>query len=511
MLFYNDIRSSIVVFLVALPLCLGVALASGAPLQAGLLTGIIGGIVVGFLGGSKLSVSGPTAGLVAIIGAAITELGSFEVVAAAVVFAGVLQIVLALCNGAKLADFFPNSVIKGMLAAIGIIIILKQFPHLLGFDMDFIGDESFAQQDGMNTFSEIYWAFKFWQTGPLIISAVTLSIILIWKNKKLQQYKFFNLIPGDLIAVITAIMLNEFVFAGTDLQLSQNHLVTLSMDKGIEGLVNFNFMHQLGHLSNLAFYKLVFGITVVASIESLLSVDAADKIDPEKNISDKKRELLAQGVGNILAGFLGALPVTAVIVRTSANVTAGAKSRWSTILHGFWLLVCVAFIPNILNKIPLACLGMILSVVGFRVTRPSLYKTMAKRGSAQLYPFIITVLAAVFTDTLTGVAIGFVFSIFFIIKADYTSSIIHIKDNNSHLIRFNKDVSFLNKSDLIKCFNEVPENAQLRIDGSRTIKIDADILDVIEDFIETAPHKNIKVSLQKSPLALVELFKGAHT
>ncbi len=509
MRYFADIKSSMIVFLVTLPFCLGIALASGAPLESGILAGIIAGLVVGFLGGSEISVSGPAAGLTAIVAAAIIELGSFQAFCLSVMLAGLFQILIASFKGGKYGDFFPNSVIKGMLAAIGIILILKQLPHLIGYDVNYLGDENFQQVDGENTFSEIIRSLSAVHFGAIIISCMVLGLTYVWKLEKLQKITFFKWVPGDLFAILLAVFINQIVFKNTSLYLNTSHLVNISIAEGIIGLISLPTWQSLTLLSQFSFYKVAFTIAIVASIETLLTLDAADKIDPQKRNSNKNREIFAQGIGNTLCGFLGALPITAVIVRTSTNVTAGAVSRASAIMHGAWLILCVGLIPQYLNLIPLAALASILLVVGFKLTKPAIYKSMLKKGKRQFVPFMVTVIAIVFSDLLIGVLIGMLVACYFIIQENFHSSMFHITKDNFHLLRFNKDVSFLHKAQLLEILNQIPKDSHLKIDGSRSITIDSDIIDTLEDFIETAAVlKNIQVSLQKSPLALSPMFKG---
>jgi MFS superfamily sulfate permease-like transporter len=503
----SDVQSSLVVFLVALPLCLGIALASNAPLAAGLFAGIIGGIVVGSLSGSPVSVAGPAAGLTVIVVTAIESLGSFEAFTVAVFLSGIIQIILGLVRAGTIGDYFPTSVIKGMLAAIGIILILKQIPHALGYDADFMGDEAFHQIDGENTFSELFLAFKRLHTGAIIITLISLGIMLFWEKMAAKGAKFFKLFPGALMAVILGVLINElYKTMAPGMVLDTTHLVQLPFQGGWSDLASNVRFPNWSFLSNPTIYQVALTIAIVGSLESLLSIDAADKMDQDGVTTNKNRELFAQGAANSLSGFIGGLPITAVIVRTTANATAGAKSNLSAVLHGFWLLVCAAAIPHILNLIPLSTLAAILLLVGFKLTKPVLYKQMLNKGMNQFIPFTATIVAILFTDLLMGIAFGIVVGFAFVIRSNMHKSVVMVKDEESILIRLYKDVSFMQKSALNKMFNEIPDNSTVIIDG-RDVFVDEDIVEMIEDFIRRAPVRNIKVELKKSSLAISRLFK----
>lgn len=504
----HDFQSSLVVFLVALPLCLGIALASNAPLAAGLFAGIIGGIVIGSFSGSSISVSGPAAGLTVIVATAIQDLGAFDIFTLAVFLSGIIQILFGIFKGGAIGDYFPTSVIKGMLAAIGIILILKQFPHAVGYDADFMGDESFAEKSGGNTFTQLFMAFKMLHPGAVIIAVVSMLLMLGWEKAASKRIKFFQLIPGALVAVVLSVLINElFKMTSQSLVLGGDHLVVLPFSGGFgEFFSGFN-LPNWSHLSNPKIYTVAMTIAIVGSLESLLSVDAADKINPDAQVTNKNRELFAQGVGNTLSGFIGGLPITAVIVRTTANVTAGAKTKLSAILHGIWLVLCVVFIPHILNLIPLSALAAVLILVGYKLTKPELIKSMYKKGFNQFVPFAATIIAILFTDLLIGIMIGMVVGFIFVIKTNVHKAIVTVKDENLHLIRFHKDVSFLQKAHLSKVFASIPSGASVMIDGSSSIFVDADIVDLIEDFIKRSKSEGIKVQLKKSTFALCPLFK----
>jgi MFS superfamily sulfate permease-like transporter len=504
----KDVQASIVVFLVALPLCLGIALASNAPLSSGLYAGIIGGIIIGFASGSNISVSGPAAGLTAISVTAIHNLGSFEAFTLAVFLSGLFQLLFALFKGGGIGDFFPSSVIKGMLSAIGLILILKQIPHAVGFDADFIGDESFTQNGDENTFSFLISAFQYLHLGAVVISFVSLSIMLFWEKLAKKQYKFFQIVPGALIAVVSSILINYlYQIKFPNLLLSGEHLVQLPFAGGLENFVAGFKLPDWSFLSRPIIYATAFTIALVSSIQSLLSVDAADKLDEEARVTNKNRELFAQGLGNVFSGLVGGLPLTAVIVRSSANVTAGGKSKLSAILHGVWLCLCVILIPNVLNLIPLAALASILLLVGYKLTKPELIKQIYKRGINQFIPFVVTIISILFTNLLLGIFIGLIVGFIFVIKSNIHKSIVMIQDCELFLIKFYKDVSFLQKASLQKIFNSIPDGSRVVIDGSASIYIDEDIQDMIEEFIKREQCTGTTIELKKSSLALCPLFK----
>ena len=504
----KDFQSSFVVFLVALPLCLGIALASNAPLTAGLYAGIIGGIVIGTISGSPISVSGPAAGLTAIVASAITSLGSYEAFSLAVLLSGVFQIIFSFSKGGIIGDYFPSSVIKGMLAAIGIMLILKQFPHAVGFDSQYMGDEDFMNATGGNTFTQVISAFNVFHAGAITISTIALFIMLYWEKLAAKKKQFFQFIPGVLIAVISAILLNllfkKFI---PELALTHDHMVNIPFNGEMKDFFSGMKLPDFGQLSNPKIYIMGLTIALVGSLESLLSVDASDKIDEEGRVTDKNRELLAQGIGNTICGMIGGIPVTAVIVRSSANVTAGAKSKLSAIFHGLWLALFVIFIPDLLNLIPLAALATMLIVVGYKLSNPELIKKMYEKGWNQFIPFIVTISAILLTNVLLGVIIGMFVGFIFVIKSNMHKSIVVVEEDNLFLVRFHKDVSFLQKAGLQKILGAIPQGASVILDGSNSVFVDDDIIDVIEDFIKRGKSQGIKVLLKKSSLALNPMFK----
>jgi MFS superfamily sulfate permease-like transporter len=504
----SDLQSSLVVFLVALPLCLGIALASNAPMAAGLYAGIIGGIVVGSFRGSSISVSGPAAGLTVIVASAVSNIGSFQAFTLAVFISGIIQIIFGLLKGGAIGDYFPSSVVKGMLAAIGILLILKQIPHAIGYDTDFMGDESFEQATGGNTFTQIIYALRKFHPGAMIVTLISVGIILGWEKAAARKIKFFQIIPGALIAVIASIMLNElFAMSFPNLFITSSHLVKMPFEGGMGDFIGGINLPKWELLTDPRIYTIAFTLAIVGSLESLLSIDAADKIDKDSRVTNKNRELFAQGLGNSVSGFIGGLPVTAVIVRTSANANAGAKSQLSAVLHGIWLLLCVVMIPNLLGKIPLATLSAVLILVGYKLAKPDLIKNMYARGKNQFIPFVVTIVAILLTNLLVGILIGIAVGFYFVLRTNIHKSIVMVKEDDFFLIKFYKDVSFLQKTTLQNILGNIPPGSSVIMDGSGSIFVDNDIQDQIQDFINRGKTTNIRVELKKSPLALCPLFK----
>lgn len=496
----SDFASGLVVFLVALPLCLGIAMASGAPLFSGIISGIIGGIVVGYLSTSHLSVSGPAAGLTAIILTAISDLGAFDIFLTAVFIAGIIQLLLGFIKAGSISNYFPTNVIEGMLAGIGIIIILKQLPHAFGYDSDFEGDESFLQFDGSNTFSSILGLFNYIQLGSIVITFVSLAILISWD--KISFLKRLKLIPGALIAVFIGVVLNEiFIISGSSLEIAKEHLVALPIPTSMEEFKGIIITPNFAELSNPKVWMIGLTIAIVASIETLLCIEAADRMDQQKRYTDTNVELKAQGIGNLISSLFGGLPMTSVVVRTSANNNAGAKSKLSAIIHGFLLLISVLAIPTILNKIPLATLAAILLLVGYKLAKPATFLHFWKKGKYQFVPFIATLLAVVFTDLLKGVALGIIISIVFVLKGNlkraYSFKKEEFAEGDVIHIHLAQEVSFLNKAAIKSTLNDIPENSKVIIDASETVYIAHDILDLIREFKTTrAIDDKIKVKLK---------------
>jgi MFS superfamily sulfate permease-like transporter len=498
-----DLPSGLVVFLVALPLCLGIALAStGRPdlLFSGIIAGVVGGIVVGIVSNSPLGVSGPAAGLVVIVLTAIETLGSFEAFLLAVALAGVLQIILGFVKAGIIAYFFPSSVIKGMLTAIGIILILKQIPHALGYDEDFAGDFFLEQKDGHNTFSELYYALKFNTKGAIIISIISLLILMFFETKMMKKIKLFSFVPGALIVVFVGIILNYlFALYAPDFAVAGKHLVQLPVASSPQEFVSFFTLPDFSFITNPQVYVVAVTLAIVASLESLLCVEATDKLDPWKRRTSANRELIAQGAGNLVSGLIGGLPVTQVIVRSSANINSGGKTKLSAIFHGIILLVSAVFIPKFLNLIPLAALAAILLMVGYKLAKPQVFIQMYKLSKLQFIAFMVTIIAIIATDLLKGIFIGMAVAIFYVIRRNYLNpsklSKEVINSVEVYKLTLSEETTFLNKASIAKSLDEIPENSTLIIDGEKTFFIAYDVLENIQEFVEyTSKLKNINVT-----------------
>lgn len=496
----RDLTSGLVVFLVALPLCLGIALASGAPLFSGLLAGIVGGLVVGAISGSSTSVSGPAAGLTAIVIAQIASLGSFEAFLLAVMVGGVLQIIMGVIRAGSLSAFFPSSVIKGLLAAIGVILILKQIPHVVGHDTDPEGEMSFTQPDKQNTFSELLTVFEGdIHFGAAVVGLTSIVLLVVWNRVKLLRS---SIVPGPLVVVLLGVGMHLlFQRVGGPWAIQASHLVQIPVAESARDLLTFLTFPDFSQILNPGIYVAGVTIAIVASLETLLNLEAVDKLDPENRNSPPSRELVAQGVGNMVSGLIGGLPVTSVIVRGSVNVNSGAKTKISCIFHGVLLLVSVALIPMYMNMIPLAALAAILLVTGFKLASPALFKQMWSEGRYQFLPFMITLLSIVFTDLLIGILIGLGVSLLFILNSNLRQPIrrileSHVSGDILHIELANQ-VSFLNRAALDQVFNEAEPGTKMLIDASSTDYIDPDILSLIQEFKnKIGPARGISVSLR---------------
>ena len=495
--FKKDFSASVVVFLVALPLCLGVALASGAPAFSGIVSGVIGGIVVGFLSQSQTSVSGPAAGLAAVVLAAIVSLGSFDLFLTAVMIAGCIQVLLSWIKAGFIADFVPSNVIKGLLAAIGIILMLKQLPHAVGFDKDPEGDFGFLQSDGANTFSELFNIGRYCKPGALIISTLSLLVLIFWQKTALSKIKF---LPAPLLVVLLGVGLN-YVFEQwlPSCAIESSHLVNLpSFDT--EHFSSYVHFPSLAHLYHPQVWLSGLTIAVIASLETLLNIEAVDKIDPLKRIAPPNRELLAQGIGNVFAGLLGGIPITSVIVRSSVNISSGNQTKLATILHGVFLLLSVLLLSPVLRLIPLASLAAILLYTGYKLANIGLFKEMYRKGWQQFIPFVVTIVAIIFTDLLIGILVGLAVGIVFLMRSNYQNPFVR-EDSKLHIgdvvkLVLPNQVSFLNKATIKETLWSVPEQSKLVIDASHSDYIDADILELIEDFkTVVAPQKKIQLNI----------------
>ena len=496
----SDLPASIIVFFVALPLCLGIALASGAPLFSGIIAGVIGGIVVGIASGSRLGVSGPAAGLAVIVYGAIMTLGSWEAFLVAVVLAGLFQIAMGYMKAGFIAYFFPTSVITGMLSGIGLLIILKQIPFAFGYNSDYIGDESFLQSNGENTFSAIMSAWNLLTPGAIVISLVSLALLILWDQVLTKKHRLFEILQGPIVVVAFGILMNyAFQNGWIQLSLSPEQIVTLPVISSFGEMVSQLTFPDFSHLSNTDVYKIAAVMAIVASLETLLGVEATDKLDPLKRVTPTNRELKAQGLGNVFSGLIGGLPITQVIVRSSANITFGAKTKLSTILHGIFLLLSVVTIASLLNMIPYASLSAILIMVGYKLSKPSLFKWMYRLGWEQFTPFTVTILLMLLTDLLTGVMFGLVVSLFFTLHHSYRNSY-HLKDQISrddgrivHHIVLAEEVSFFNKASIISTLESIPAHSKVIIDCTNSKSIAYDVAEFIRDYPLHAKLNDIEV------------------
>lgn len=496
----SDLPASMVVFFVAVPLCLGIALASGAPLFSGIISGIIGGIIVGIASGSPLGVSGPAAGLAVIVLSAIATLGSWPTFLMSVVLAGIIQLILGYARAGFIAYFFPSSVIKGMLAGIGLLIILKQIPHALGWDKDFEGDESFVQADGQTTFSEIVKAFDFLTPGAVLIAGLSLAILLLWDMVLSKKHKVFAMINGPLVVVVLGILMNYLFQNGLlDFSLAADQVVRIPVPQNASDFIGQFTLPNFSAITNPDVWTIAVVLAIVASIETLLCVEATDRLDPHKRVTPTNRELKAQGLGNVISGLVGGLPLTQVIVRSSANISFGGRTKMSAILHGVFLLISAITIAGVLNMIPLASLAAILLMVGYKLTKPELYKQMYKLGWEQFIPFIITIVAILATDLLKGIAAGMLVGGFFALYHSYRNSY-HLKDvittedgKQMHHLVLAEEVSFFNKASVVKALESMPNGSKVVIDCSKSKSIAYDVVELIKDFRSNAKTKNINV------------------
>lgn len=498
-----DFPSSIVVFLVAVPLCLGIALASGAPLFSGIIAGIIGGIVVGSFSGSQLGVSGPAAGLAVIVLSAITELGGFQIFLLAVVLAGVFQFLLGVARAGIIAYYFPSSVIKGMLAGIGVIIFLKQIPHAFGYDKTYEGSVHFSQGPGQNTFADLYNMLGAISPGAVIISSIAIAILILWETKFMKKIKVFRIVQGPLVVVALGIILH-LMFVNNSMALKSEQIVSIPVAGDLQGFLGLFTLPDFSQILNPQVYTVAITIAVIASLETLLCLEATDKLDPYKRVSPANRELKAQGIGNLISGLVGGLPVTQVIVRSSTNIQSGGRTKYAAIMHGVILLFAALVIPTVLNLIPLASLAAILFVVGYKLARPSLVREMYAKGLEQFIPFMITIIGIVFTDLLFGIGLGLVTAMFFILYNNYKKPFllsVNTGDEQSPIeIHLSEDVTFLNKAGILKTLEQIPNGRKVVIDASNSVEIDLDVLEIINDFRENARYRNIQVEIKESVL-----------
>lgn len=498
----KDLPASIVVFFVALPLCLGIALASGAPLFSGLIAGMVGGIVVGSLSGSSLGVSGPAAGLAVIVLGAIATLGSFESFLAAVVIAGVIQIILGLAKAGIIAYYFPSSVIKGMLAGIGVTIILQQIPYAFGYE---------GEGDVFSNFGNV---FSFIAPGALVVTLLALAILLLWEKVLSKKNKLFTIVPGPVVAVVLGVIY-QFSITGEQFGIPASQMVKVPVPEDVTSFLGQFSFPDFSVLGSSDVWIVAVTLAVVASLETLLSVEAVDKLDPRKRVTPTNRELFAQGAGNVVSGLIGGLPVTQVIVRSSANVQSGGRTKMSAIFHGFFILISIVAIPTILNKIPLAVLAAVLLMVGYKLAKPALFVSMFRLGKSQFLPFVITVLGVVFTDLLMGIGLGLLVGISVILINSYKNShFLHLEDvggkHTLYRMVLAEEVSFLNKGAILRELNSLPKDSTLELDVRQTRVLDYDVLEIIEEFAVKAKNRNIKIKLisQKGEVENPENFRS---
>ena len=488
-----DLPASIVVFFVALPLCLGIALASGAPLFAGIISGIVGGVVVGMLSGSPLGVSGPAAGLSVVVLGYIAALGgSWEAFLLAVVLTGIIQLMAGFLRLGTVAYYFPSSVIKGMLSGIGLIIILKQIPHAIGYNETFQNDVNFDKLES-NSF-ELLRVLNYITPNAIIIAVISMLILIVWEDVLAKKYKLFKAVPGPLVAVVAGIILSNFLY------LEKSLIVQIPVATSFSGFFAQFTFPDFSQLRNLEVYSIAFVMAVVASLETLLCVEATDKLDPKKRVTPTNRELKAQGVGNIISGLIGGLPITQVVVRSSANISFGAKGKLSAISHGLLLLISAVAIPSLLNMIPLSTLACILLLVGYKLAKLDIFKQMYKLGYEQFVPFVATIIGMLVFDLLKGVGIGMGAAIFFILYNNFRNSYQKVEDKegkgHSHVIKLSEEVSFLNKGNILQMLNQIPAESKVVIDGTKSTSIHYDVIEIIQDFQTNAKTKNISLEIK---------------
>lgn len=484
----SDIPASIVVFFVALPLCLGIALASGAPLFSGLIAGIVGGIVVGAFSGSAIGVSGPAAGLAAIVLVAISTLGGFENFLLAVVLGGIIQVAFGVLKAGVIGYYFPSSVIKGMLTGIGIIIVIKQIPYFFGYDKTLAANASFTEM------------FNYISPGATLVACVGLAILIIWNVWLSKLHKVFQIVQGPLVAVAVGIIYYIMTKDNSTWSIDQSMLVSVPTPEDLSSFLGQFSSPNFEQITNPQIWVTAFTIALVASLETLLCVEATDKLDPRKRVTPTNRELIAQGSGNIISGLIGGLPITQVIVRSSANIQSGGRTKASAIIHGFLLLISVLIIPTLLNKIPLAVLAAVLFIVGYKLAKPALFVTIYKQGWKQFIPFIVTVLGIIFTDLLVGIGLGLAVGIIVILIKSYQNShFLHIEDksNGAQKLKMTlaEEVTFINKGAILNELEHISADTKLEIDVRKTRFLDYDIIEILDDFSLKAKNRNINITL----------------
>jgi carbonic anhydrase len=493
-----DLPAGIAVFLISIPLSLGIALASGAPLFSGLIAGIISGIIVAPISGSSLGISGPTAGLAVIVLLAIQDLG-FNGFLLALVVSGIFQIIMGLTKAGVIAYYFPSSVINGMLSGMGFIIVLKQIPHAIGYDRDYEGDTAFFQSDSYSSFSELVHMLEFSSPTAIMIAFISLAILILWEQPFMKNYRFFQLFQGVLIAIIVGVLINQGLQSFyPELALSGSHLVMIPVIQNTSDLLSQLHYPDFSQFGNPAVYMTALTLAVVASLKTLLSLEAVDKMDPYKRVTSANRELIAQGIGNACSGLLGGLPLAQVIVRSSIGIQSGAKTKATGIICGLLLLFAVINIPTMLNKIPLASLASVLLIVGYKLIRPKSFKIMYKAGMYHFIPFCITILGMVFTDLLIGLGIGLITALFSILLENYKSAFYFNESHigNKTILRLSEHVSFLNKANIQQTLEQLPNHSEVIIDATRSKYIDYDVFEIIQNFKVEAQRKKIKLTIE---------------
>jgi MFS superfamily sulfate permease-like transporter len=511
----SDLKAGLVVFLVAIPLCLGISLLQGAPLIAGIISGVIGGTIVSFISKSNLSVSGPSAALTGVVVVAIIGLGTYEKFLTAVCIAGIIQVLFGVLRTGFISHYIPSAVVKGEIAAVGIILVAKQIPHLFGYDQDPEGDQSFLQIDGQNTFSEITNIISTISFGSLFIGIISFLVLFVWQTNYFKKNKILSLTPGPMIVVIIAIITNYLLTTyAPEFSIKNEHLVNLNLPQNPDPIQiisefkipDFTVLNDY----NVFIYGLL--IAMVASIETLLNIEALDKIDPDSNITPTNRELIAQGIGNFISGLIGGIPMTSAIVRSAANVNSGGKTKISVISHGIFFIILVLFFPFLLEMIPLSALAAILMFTGFRLTRPYIYKNVYKLGLDQFLPFITTIIVMLLTDLLKGVAFGIIVSIIFILRNNFKTPFKLISetiDGKQHFfMKLSQNVTFINKGKIINVLHNLPSGSIIYIDGGRVNFIDKDILELISEFKFGAEKHGIEVKVDD--LEIIDTL-AAHT
>jgi MFS superfamily sulfate permease-like transporter len=498
---YGDIKAGIVVFLVALPLCLGISLACNVPLFSGILAGVIGGTIVCAFSGSMLSVSGPAAGLTSIVISSVALLGSFESFLACAVVAGLIQIGLGFIRVGNLGNYFPYAVIKGMLAGIGIILIINQIPHLFGYDADPESDMFLDRPDGHNSFTDLMLMLDNITPGAVIIGVVSLGFLMLTEMKVYKESKLLAFFPAPLVIVLFGMLMSRSLNSHPGSAIDPEHYVLLPVINSFVDLTGALTHPDFSLILSTKFWITSFTIAFVASLETLLSIDATDKLDPQKRKSNSNKELIAQGIGNTLAGLLGALPLTAVIVRSSANINAGAKTKLAAMIHALLLLLTILLIPNVLMLIPNASLAAILIMTGYKLAKPAMFTEQYKKGIEHILPFVVTVLGMLVTDLLKGVTAGLVVSVFFIIRSNVRATFDVAKaeiDGRLHyVLKLPQHLTFFNKGFLVNFFAKVEQGSKVIVDGSVNKISDKDALEVIHEFADHASEKKIEVQFAK--------------